>query len=238
MGWNGSVETEQLRAEAAFSFGVFVGRLERSLRTPDRAAEGGEEAGSQKPRREVGIVDNINIPTLNQFAPRFLEAIETQCASKPNTIDFHRRKLANLLSHDSMAGKRLDEIDERVIDAYKRDRSRVITRHKKLLSPTSINRELATLRRLLRLAHEWRVINRVPRIRLLRGERIREYIVSSEHEKLYFGMATGDLHDVAALLLETGLRATEALTLGVGQRPTTARSRGSLWPPHSPSKEQ
>lgn len=162
---------------------------------------------------EVGIVENINIPTLNQFAPRFMEAIQTQCASKPNTIDFYRRKLANLLSHDTMAGRRLDEIDERIIDAYKRDRSRYITRHKKLLSPASINRELATLRRLLRLAHEWRVINRVPRIRLLRGERIREYIVSPEHEKLYFGMATGDLHDVAALLLETGLRVSEALTL-------------------------
>jgi len=31
--------------------------------------------------------------------------------------------------------------------------------------------ELATLRRLLRLAQEWKVLARVPRIRLLRGER-------------------------------------------------------------------
>ncbi len=82
-----------------------------------------------------------------------------------------------------------------------------------LISPASVNRELATLRRLLRLAYEWRVIVRVPRIRLLRGERIREYITSTEHEKLYFGIATGDLHDVARLLIETGLRASEALTL-------------------------
>ena len=35
--------------------------------------------------------------------------------------------------------------------------------------PASVNRELATLRRMLRLAQEWKVIDRVPRIRMLEG---------------------------------------------------------------------
>lgn len=140
---------------------------------------------------EVGIVDRPRAPTLSEFAPRFMEAIETQCGSKPRTVSFYRKKLGYLLKHGSLANKRLDEIDERLIDAYKRDRSKMITRRKMLISPASINRELATLRRLLRLAHEWQIIIRVPRIRLLRGERIREYITSTEHEKLHFGIATG-----------------------------------------------
>ncbi len=164
-------------------------------------------------RGAAGIVDRRDIPTFAEFVPRFMEAIEVQCADKPNTIAFYRKKARYLLKHGSLANKRLDEIDERAIDGYKRIRSKMITRRKKLISPGSINRELATLRRMLRLAYEWRIINRVPRIRLLRGERIREYIVSPEHEKLYFGIVTGDLHDVAALLIETGLRGSEALTL-------------------------
>jgi hypothetical protein len=53
------------------------------------------------------------------------------------------------------------------------------------MSPASVNRELATLRRLLRLAQEWKVLDRVPRIRLLRGERNREFVLSHRLEPTY-----------------------------------------------------
>ena len=46
-----------------------------------------------------------------------------------------------------------------------------------LVGPATVNRELATLRRILRLAHEWKEIDRVPRIRLLGGERIRDFVL-------------------------------------------------------------
>ena len=61
-------------------------------------------------------------------------------------------------------------------------RSRVSDRP---LSVATINRELATLRRLLRLAQEWKVIDRVPRIRLFRGEKNREFVLSYKQEALY-----------------------------------------------------
>jgi hypothetical protein len=44
-------------------------------------------------------------------------------------------------------------------------RARQESRRKRPLSPASVNRELATLRRLLRLAHEWTILDRVLRIR-------------------------------------------------------------------------
>jgi integrase len=83
----------------------------------------------------------------------------------------------------------------------------------KPISPASVNRELATLRRLLRLAQEWRVIDRVPRIRLLRGERNREFVLSHAQERLYLEMAPQPLRDFAMLDLDTGLRVGEALAL-------------------------
>jgi site-specific recombinase XerD len=49
---------------------------------------------------------------------------------------------------------RLDRIDEAMIDSY-------IQHRRESVSPASVNRELATLRKALQLAHEWRIIDRV-----------------------------------------------------------------------------
>lgn len=76
-----------------------------------------------------------------------------------------------------------------------------------------MNRELATLRRLLRLAQEWKVLDRVPRIRLLRGERNRDFVLSHRAEPVYLNAAPQPLRDVAILILEAGVRPGEAANL-------------------------
>ena len=93
-----------------------------------------------------------------------------------------------------------------MIESYVQER-------RKHVAPATVNRQLATLRRLLRLAYEWRVINRVPRIRMLPGERNREFILSYPRERLYLEIAPQPLRDVALLILDTGLRIGEALAL-------------------------
>ncbi len=85
-----------------------------------------------------------------------------------------------------------------------------------VLAKESVNRELATLRRMLRLAHEWREIERVPRIRLLSGERIRDFVLSRKQEEIYLAACPEPLNDIAVLILETGLRIGEALRLEWG----------------------
>jgi integrase len=162
---------------------------------------------------EVGIRDRKPVPTLRDFASRFSDAIETQCAEKPRTVDFYKAKLRYLLANDSLASSPLDAIDEAVIEAYTQARCRCQSRRKRPLAASSVNRELATLRRLLRLAHEWRVIQRIPRVRLLRGERQREFVLGQDKEPIYLAVVGEPLHDVAVLLLDTGLRLGEALSL-------------------------
>jgi len=76
----------------------------------------------------------------------------TLCAEKPATVGFYQEKLRRLLEDSTLAGARLDAIDESVIDGYKQRRTRQASRYGTPLSPASVNRELATLRRLLRLA--------------------------------------------------------------------------------------
>jgi len=162
---------------------------------------------------EAGILERPAAPVFKEFAPRFIAAIETLCASKPQTVDFYKRKLRGLLKHEPIASTPLDLIDEAAIQTFKQTRRRHVSTHKKFLSAASVNRELATLRRLLRLAQEWKVIDRVPRIRLLSGEQGREFVLSYEQEKLYLGAASLLLRDMGVLMLDTGLRVGEAIHL-------------------------
>jgi len=125
---------------------------------------------------EVGIRDKKPVQTLRQFASRFSDTIEIQCSEKPRTIEFYKAKVRFLLANEALASAQLDTIDEAAIEAYKQLRCKFMSRRKKPLAVGSVNRELATLRRMLRLAHEWKLIQRIPRVRLLRGERQREFV--------------------------------------------------------------
>jgi integrase len=155
---------------------------------------------------DYGILDRPEAPLLKNFSQRFLDAIQVRCAAKPATVLFYSKKLARLLMFESLANSPLDEIDEVLIEKFVQHRS-------KQVSPASVNRELATLRRLLRLAQEWKVIDRVPRIRLLRGERTRDFVLSHQQEHLYLEAAPQPLRDVALLMLDTGLRLGEVVAL-------------------------
>lgn len=86
-------------------------------------------------------------------------------------------------------------------------------RVEKSLAPASINRELATLRRLLYLAKRWNIIATVPKIDMLDGERERKFVLSREMEPHYLEFAPVHLKDAATLILDTGLRIGELCTL-------------------------
>ncbi len=170
-------------------------------------------AKTQLAKGEVGIADRPTVPTFEEFAPRFSAAIETQCASKPATVTFYQKQLRRLLEYTPLPGLRLDAIGEEFIEGMKRHRSRAVSRHGRPMSIASVNRELATLRRMLHLAHEWKVIDRIPKIRLFSGEAVREFVLSYELEQTYLGAAPQPLADIAMLCLDTGVRANEAASL-------------------------
>ena len=71
-------------------------------------------------------------------------------------------RLPRLLGFAALAACPLDAIDEELIETFKRQRSREVSTRGTPFAVATINRELATLRRLLRLAQEWKVIARVP----------------------------------------------------------------------------
>lgn len=127
---------------------------------------------------EVGLTERKPAPTLREFEKRFIDSVKTRCAEKPETVRFYQAKMSRLLEFTPMADARRDRIDEGMIESF-------VQHRRKTVSPASVNRELATLRRALRLAHEWKVIDRVPRIRLLPGERNRESVLTHAQARNY-----------------------------------------------------
>jgi integrase len=190
-------------------------RIQQSAQTGNKDAARQIEAAHRVrlAKGEAGIHDRPPVPTLAEFGPRFESAIVTLCAEKPATVSFYREKLSRLLEDRKLSDARLNAIDEAVIDGYKQRRTRQSSRYGRPLSPASVNRELATLRRLLRLAQEWKVLDRVPRIRLLRGERNRDFVLSHRQQPKYLEAAPQPLKDVARLILESGVRPGEAANL-------------------------
>lgn len=155
---------------------------------------------------EVGLVKRKAPPVFRELAQRFLAHVEARHENKPQTIVFYASKLNRLMKFPAISAARVDAIDEGVIERY-------VVFRRELVGPATVNRELATLRRILRLAHEWKEIDRVPRIRLLGGERNRDFVLSRAQEKVFLEACPQPLKDIATLMLETGLRIGEALAL-------------------------
>jgi integrase len=161
---------------------------------------------TQLAKGEVGIEQRKASPTLKAFAQQFADFVSTRHADKPQTIEFYTKKLKQILNFEPMRETRIDHIDEGLIERY------VVWRRQQV-SITTTNRELATLRRLLHLAREWKMIRNVPKVRLLTGERQRDFVLTHEQEQLYLAAAPEPLKSIAILLLDTGLRVGEALNL-------------------------
>jgi integrase len=162
---------------------------------------------TQIEKGEVGIEDHKPAPTLREFAQQFADFISTRHADKPQTIDFYAKKLKQVLRYEPVREMRLDRIDEAVVERF-------VVWRRRSVSATSVNRELATLRRLLNVAKEkYKIIKTVPKITLLSGERHRDFVLSHEQEQRYLEATPEPLKTVAIVLLDTGLRVGEALNL-------------------------
>lgn len=188
---------------------TFDGKLirESSRQNNKRAAEEMEAAHRTRlARGEVGISTRKHI-TLSELAETFKAFIETRSAERPETIKFYRSKLRRLLEYKALAEARIHTIDETLIEQYVQCRRASV-------SPASVNRELATLRRMLQLAwKKWKLIPAAPHISLLNGERNREFVLSREAEEQYLAAAAEPLKTAAVVMLDSGLRIGELVCL-------------------------
>ncbi len=82
-----------------------------------------------------------------------------------------------------------------------------------MLSPSTVNCGLRTLRRALNLANEWGRSERRPKITLAKGERQRERVLPDVEIDRYLNACEQPWKDVATILLGTSMRPGEAFAL-------------------------
>lgn len=109
------------------------------------------------------------------------------------------------------------EITAQRIAQYDKHRLTQASRLKRAISPASVNRELAVLRHLLRLAEEWGYIDKVPKIRLGKESEGRLRFLSEE-EAVRLLQACEEsrnpyLKTIVTTALHTGMRRGEILGL-------------------------
>lgn len=187
---------------------VFRGiRIRRSTRQGDKEVAKSLEANERTrlAQNAAGIRIRPPAPTLRDFSHRFLAHVNSGTV-KESTAEFYESKLSRLLKFPPLADSSLDSIDEAAIENYVQFRRR-------LVDSATINRELATLRKLMRHAYGEKRVDRLPKFRLLRENGGREFVLSHEQEQIYLEFAPQPLRDFALLMLDTGFRPGEALSL-------------------------
>ncbi len=158
---------------------------------------------------EVGIREKKPAPTLAQFCRDRVEPWARSMfeQNSVNTWRWYRAGMKSIYAYSPLAETKLDEIDSETATDF------AAHRQSKGLEVASVNASLRILRRVLKLAVEWGVIPVVPKVRLLRGERHRERVITPEEEGKYLVAAPDPLASVATILADTGMRPDECYRL-------------------------
>jgi len=156
---------------------------------------------------EVGLREKKTAPTLAEFISQRFEPWAEASTSAKTWLDYYRPGLRTIHRYKPLANLRLNEItSEKAADF-------AAWRQSGGLQVSSVNSSLQVLRRMMRLAVEWGVIEIAPSIKMLPGERHREHVVTFEEEARYLAAAPEPLGSVAAILVDTGMRPDECYRL-------------------------
>jgi len=157
----------------------------------------------------VGIREKIRVPTLSEFCEKRFEpwARSTFEKTSPKTWLWYRFGIRTVQRYRPLADLQLDQISSEHVANFAGHRQ------SEGLQVSSVNSSLRVLRRILRLAAEWAVIEVAPRVKLLPGERHREHVVTPEEEARYLAAAPQLLASIATVLVESGLRPEECFRM-------------------------
>jgi len=166
-------------------------------------------------KAEAGIAEPRSVPTLKTFREDFITAVRAEKPDKPKTVQFYTYSFDSLLKYEALAEARLDGIDERLVQRFtvwalarncERDEERTC-------SVATVNRWRATLRKALRMARRWKVIQTVPEISRLKGERERSFVFTEALRNKYQELAPEPLNSFIQFSCEIGICEGEIIDL-------------------------
>lgn len=203
---------------------------ESTKQTNKRIAEQMEAAHrTALAKGEVGIREKTKAVAFPELAKRFLTWSKTKHREHPRTTAFYTDMVRSLLRYEPFKTIRIDQIGKDVRDAFiehrlNSTRTTVIRRTEgrvgykdsgKSISIATVNRELATLRCMLNLAHEeWQLLSSPPpKIPKLQGEKGRERVISQAEDEMYLKFADAEHRVFALVALDAMIRPSENLTM-------------------------
>ncbi len=138
-------------------------------------------------------------PIFRVFAKEFLQYAKTH--TKPGTHTFYEGCLERLLAFAAIADAPLSAITGDLASRYARHRQEVAEN-----SIVTVNGDLRTLRRILKVAAEWGRVNHAPAVHELPQPKGRDRVLSFKEEALYLAKASENLRDATILAVDTGMR--------------------------------
>jgi len=143
-------------------------------------------------------------PIFRTFTKEFLQYARTH--TKPGTVIFYEGCLERLLAFAAIADAPLDAITGDQASKYARHRQEVAKN-----SIVTVNGDLRTLRRTLKVAVDWGRLDHAPMIHELPQPKGRDRVLSFKEEALYLAKASDNLRDATVLAVDTGLRPNSEL---------------------------
>jgi len=143
-------------------------------------------------------------PIFRAFSKEFLQYAKTH--TKPGTVTFYEGCLDRLLTFAAIADAPLNAITGEQASRYARHREEVAKN-----SIVTVNGDLRTLRRILKIAVDWGRLDHAPAIHELPQPKGRERVLSFKEEALYLAKGSANLRDATILAVDTGMRPNSEL---------------------------
>jgi len=143
-------------------------------------------------------------PIFRAFSKEFLQYAKTH--TKPGTVTFYEGCLDRLLTFAAIADAPLNAITGEQASRYARHREEVAKN-----SIVTVNGDLRTLRRILKIAVDWGRLDHAPAIHELPQPKGRERVLSFKEEALYLAKGSTNLRDATILAVDTGMRPNSEL---------------------------
>lgn len=177
----------------------------RNIATAERMRIINEAAGIETTKQTV--------PTFREFRSTFLEWVNSELDNL-GSRKFYRNCFDILLEYDKLADAHLNQIDERIVEGLKIWARRRVNRVGEPCSKARVNRLLQTLKKALRYARDMlKLIEKVPVIRKLAGEKNREYIFAEAEFKQWLDLSPEPLRSASVLARWSGVSRGEIVAL-------------------------
>jgi integrase len=167
----------------------YRGSTEQTNRTRARKVEA---LLMHQAREKQGLIRTSRVPSLSEFAPRFLNWVEA------STLELATKRYYQygwrMLKVTNVIQIRLDHISTDAAEVLRFPGS-----------GANGNVALRTLRRMLRKATDWNILNSCPRIKLLK-ERGRDILIDPTTEAKLLAASPQPLCDVILIMQDTGMR--------------------------------